>query len=165
MIDVITILNAAQSVGSTLASVYSFLTKQSNTSNIHKKMVFRELRDNLKRLENRNKKNVKLEKVIASLDNSAIKKGFEEGFDFNNLTGSKKNIVTIDIVFKKRNKRYLGWNAEKLIDSIDSKIVELKDLISYYDKLEDSNNNFPLKLSNLYYQILLLVILVNESKK
>ena len=55
MIDLINIVNTANSIGKSLSSVYEYLTNRSNTKNRDKKLVFRELKNNLKRLENRNK--------------------------------------------------------------------------------------------------------------
>lgn len=165
MIDLLSILNAANSIGSSISTFYSYLTKRSQTNNIHKKLVFREIRDNLKRLQNRNKRNLKMDQLILSLKNEAYTNAILNGFDLNSLATNKQTVVTESILIKKRNSRYLGWNCERLLDSVDAKIVELKDLVSYYDSLDQSTNNFTLKLNNLYYQILLLVILINQRKK
>lgn len=165
MIDLISIINTANTVGKSISSFYEYLTSRSKTKNIEKKFVFRELKNNLERLENRNKENLKLEKLILSLENEAYKKALKVDFDFNDLAYKKDVVVSKEILIVKRNNRYLGWNCERLINNIDSKIEVLKDLVSYYDDINNTNTNFKLKLSNLYFQILLLVLLINQSNK
>lgn len=165
MIDLISIINTANSLGKSMSSIYEYLTTKSKTKNIEKKFVFRELKNNLERLENRNKENLKLDKLIISLENEAYKKALKVDFDFNALAGKKDAVVTNEILIVKRNNRYIGWNCERLISNIDSKIEVLKDIVSYYDDINNSNTNFKLKLSNLYFQILLLVLLINQSNK
>lgn len=164
MIDLITIFNTVNNASKSLTAVYDYLSEKAKTKNIEKRFIFRELKNNLKRLENSNKKNVKLDKLILSLENTAILKAMKIGFNFNDLA-SKKIVVREDLVIKKRNKRYLNWNCEKLVNSIESKIQVLKDSIQYFDDLNKANTNFRLKLNNLYFQILLLVVLINESNK
>jgi len=164
MIDLITIFNTVNNASNSLAAVYEFLSEKAKTKDIDKSFVFRELKNNLKRLENTNKKNVKLDKLILSLENTAILKAMKVGFNFNYLA-SKKIVVTENLIIEKRNKRYLNWNCEKLVSSIESKIQVLKDSIQYFDDINKTNTNFRLKLNNLYFQILLLVVLINESNK
>lgn len=164
MIDLITIFNTVNNASNSLAAVYEFLSEKAKTKDIDKSFVFRELKNNLKRLENTNKKNVKLDKLILSLENTAILKAMKVGFNFNYLA-SKKIVVTENLIIEKRNKRYLNWNCEKLVSSIESKIQVLKDSIQYFDDINKANTNFRLKLNNLYFQILLLVVLINESNK
>lgn len=165
MIDLMSVINAANNIGKSLSSVYSYLSKRSDTKNVDKKFVFRELKTNLKRLENRNKKNVKLEKLIESLENEAIKTAMKSNFDFNDLAHKKNVVVTEEILLEKRNRRYLAWNCERLIYSIEGKIEVMRDSLSYFDDIKNSNSNYSLKLNNLYFQILLLVILINQSNK
>ena len=164
MIDLITIFNTVSNASNSLAAVYEFLSEKAKTKDIDKSFVFRELKNNLKRLENTNKKNVKLDKLILSLENTAILKAMKVGFNFNYLA-SKEIVVTEKLIIEKRNKRYLNWNCEKLVSSIESKIQVLKDSIQYFDDINKANTNFRLKLNNLYFQILLLVVLINESNK
>ena len=165
MIDLLTILKSAGSIGESLGKFISYLSARARTSNTIKKKVFRELRYNLKRLKNRDKQGVKLDKLIASLQNQHYVEAKEKSFDFNKLAYHREAVVLEQHITTPRNRRYLGWDCDKLLDSIDSKIVELKDLVTYYDDINNSSTNFKLKLSNLYHQIVLLVILIKQSKK
>lgn len=163
MIDLLNILSAASSVAQSLSSFYEFLTKKSKTTNIHKRLIYRELRDNLKRLNHRKKRNVQLKALILSLSNDAVSAALKSNFSMNSLANNKNFVVEESIIIQKRNARYLGWDCTKLIDSIDGKITELKNIATYYKDLDDSSNNVYLKLSNLYFQILLLVLLMNKK--
>jgi len=164
MIDLITIFNTVNTASKSLTAVYEYLSEKAKTKNIKKRFVFRELQNNLKRLKNARKPNVKLDQLILSLENEAILKAMKAGFDFNDLA-DKKIVVEKGFLIEKRNFRYIGWNCEALVSSIDSKIEVLKDSISYFDDYKKSNTNFRLKLSNLYFQILLLVVLINQSNQ
>lgn len=165
MVDLISVFNTANSLGKSLSSVYTFLSNKAKTKNVEKSFVFREIKNNLKRLENRNRKNLKLDMLILSLENEAIKKALKAGFNFNNLAKNKNIVVGEEILIEKRNRRYLAWDCEKLVFSIDEKIEVMKDSLSYFDDINQSDINFKLKLNNLYFQILLLVLLINQSNK
>ena len=106
-----------------------------------------------------------MDKLIESLENDAIKAAFDANFNFNQLAYAKNVLVTEELIFEKRNQKYIGWDCEKLIASIDSKIEVMKNSLAYFENIEDANSNFRLKLSNLYFQILLLVLLINQSNK
>jgi hypothetical protein len=56
-----------------------------------------------------------------------------------------------------RNRKYTGWDAEKLLDKIDEKIEELKILKKMNaNTVSGLKNNTGLMLSNLYYRMKLL---------
>jgi hypothetical protein len=64
-------------------------------------------------------------------------------------------------VFDDRNKKYIGWNAERLIDKIDEKIEELKNIKRMNGgSVANVKNNLSLMLSNLYYRMKLLANLI-----
>jgi hypothetical protein len=69
-------------------------------------------------------------------------------------------------VFDDRNKKYIGWTAEKLIEKIDEKIVELK-LLKKMNKgsVEKVKNNVQLMISNLYYRMKLLADFIKSDFK
>jgi len=63
-----------------------------------------------------------------------------------------------------RNKRYIGWTTEQLVDKIDEKITELK----YIKKMnngtvKNARNNIPLMMSNLYFRMKLLADFVRSA--
>ena len=145
-----------------LKDLLTFLNKESKTSDVLKKQVIRELRDNLNVFSNAFKNNVSADVMIDLLSNEAIKEAIKNNFKF-------KKLKTGDIepyhVFDERNKRYVGWNAEKLMDKIDEKIEELK-LIKKMsaNSVDNVNNNVSLMLSNLYYRMKLMADFIKGPK-
>jgi len=68
-------------------------------------------------------------------------------------------------VFNDRNKKYIGWDAEKLIDKIDEKIEELKNIKKMNKgSVVDAKNNVSMMLSNLYYRMKLLADFIKGPK-
>jgi hypothetical protein len=97
------------------------------------------------------------------LGNDAIKEAIKENFKFKKL---KPGSIEPYHVFDDRNKKYIGWDAEKLIDKIDEKIEELKNI----KKMNGGNvtgvkNNLSLMLSNLYYRMKLLADFIRSDIK
>lgn len=142
--------------------LYSFLTKKSKVKNVLKSLLIRELRNNLKRLEHRNNKGVNRRVIIDKLQNVVIIKAIEEGFDFNNL--AKKQMVDNAIVkhFKSAG-RYVGWDAEKVMYSIDEKIVSLKETIEFYDDLDNAPINITSRMNNLFILLVLMSLLIKAA--
>jgi hypothetical protein len=101
--------------------------------------------------------------MIDMLGNDAIKEAIKENFKFKKL---KPGSIEPYHVFDDRNKKYIGWDAEKLIDKIDEKIEELKNI----KKMNGGNvagvkNNLSLMLSNLYYRMKLLADFIRSDIK
>ena len=68
-------------------------------------------------------------------------------------------------IYDERNRKYTGWDAEKLIDKIDEKIEELKNILKMNGgKLDGVKNNISLMLSNLYYRMKLLADFIKGPK-
>src|SRR6185369_14321055 len=102
-----------------LKDLVTFLNKESKTNDVLKKQVIRELRDNLNIFSNAYKNNNSPDVMIDLLSNEAIKNNFK----FKRIKAG--NIEPYHVV-DDRNKKYIGWDAEKLTDKIDEKIQELK---------------------------------------
>ena len=137
-----------------LKDLLTFLNKESRTSDVLKKQLIRELRNNLNIFHNGFLNNVSADTIIDLLDNDAIKEAIKNNFKFKKL-----RVGTIEPyhVFDDRNKKYIGWDAEKLVDKIDEKIEELKIIKKMNNgSVEKTNNNVSLMLSNLYYRMKLL---------
>jgi hypothetical protein len=65
-----------------------------------------------------------------------------------------------------RNKKYIGWDAEKLVDKIDEKIEELKNIKKMNgNSVKEVKNNVSLMLSNLYYRMKLLADFIRSDLK
>ena len=145
-----------------LKDLLTFLNKESKTSDVLKKQVIRELRDNLNIFSNAYKNNVSPDVMIDLLSNEAIKEAIKNNFRFKKL---KAGAIEPYHVFDDRNKKYIGWDAEKLIDKIDEKIEELKIIKKMNgNSAEKVKNNISLMLSNLYYRMKLLADFLKGPK-
>ena len=145
-----------------LKDLLSFLHKEGKTNDVLKKQIIRELRNNLNIFHNAFLNNVSAEVMIDMLSNDSIKNGVEENFKFRKL---KPGSIEPYHVFDDRNKKYIGWDAEKLIDKIDEKIEELKDIKKMNGgNLQTVKNNISLMLSNLFYRMKLLADFIKGEK-
>jgi hypothetical protein len=63
--------------------LYKYLTQKSNVNNTNKRLIYREIRDNLQRLEHRKNKGVDIFVLIKKLENQHFLKALQEGYDFN----------------------------------------------------------------------------------
>jgi hypothetical protein len=142
--------------------IYKFLTQKSKANNISKRLLFRELKNNIERLEHRNKKGVDRKILIEKLENESVLKAIQDGYDFNKLAPKCAVDDSLIDAFRKA-KRYKGWNAEQVVLSIDEKTTSLKDLVAMFPYFKESNLNLTARLNNLYFQCILLVILIRKS--
>ena len=145
-----------------LKDILTFLSKEGKTNDILKKQVIRELRNNLNIFHNAYLNNVSPDIMIDLLSNEAIKEAIKSNFKFKKL---KPGSIEPYHVFDDRNKKYIGWEAEKLVDKIDEKIEELQ-IIKKMNKgsVENVKNNISLMLSNLYYRMKLLADFIKGPK-
>jgi len=130
-----------------------FLQKEAKTSDIHKRQVIRELRDNLNIFHNGFRNGANADILIDLLKNDAIKEAIKNNFKFKKLKAG--NIKPWHIK-DDRNKKYTGWDADKLVDKIDEKIEELKNIKKLKGSVKDAKNNIAMMLGNLYFRMKLL---------
>jgi hypothetical protein len=146
-----------------LKDLVNFLSKEGKTSDVLKKQVIRELRNNLNIFHNGFLNNVSQDVIIEMLSNEAIKEAIRENFKFKKL---KPGTIEPYHIFDERNKRYTGWEAEKLVDKIDEKIEELKNIRKMNGgSVVTVKNNISLMLSNLYYRMKLLADFIRSDVK
>jgi hypothetical protein len=137
-----------------LKDLISFLHTQSRTNNVHKKQLIRELRNNLNVFKNGFLNNAPYDPLIDLLSNEAIKEAIKAHFSFKRL---KAGVIEARLVYNDRNKKYVGWTTERLVDKIDEKIEELRNIKKLNgDTVLTVKNNIPLMMSNLYYRMKLL---------
>jgi len=137
-----------------LKDLLAFLYKKSKTNDVHKKQVIIELRDNLNVFKNGFFNQSPYDTMIDVLSREAVQAAIRENFNFKKLHGGT---IRVSIIFEERNKKYAGWTAEKLVDKIDEKIVELKNIKKMnQDSVKDVRNNISLMMSNLYFRMKLL---------
>jgi hypothetical protein len=144
--------------------LYKFLSQKSKVNNITKRLIYREIRNNMRRLEHRNKKGVDIIVLINKLENISISKAIEEGFDFHKL--APKMIINEPIIDKiPAANRYRGWGADKIIFSIDEKLIATKDLTELYTDLYKAPINLTKRLNNLYLLYVLLAVLIKTTSR
>lgn len=146
---------------SPVKELIAWLHGQSKTANIYKKQLLIELRNNLNVFSNGFKNDVPYDTLIDMLSNEAIQMAIKENFSFKKLRAGK---IETKHVRDERNKRYIGWTTEQLVDKIDEKITELK----YIKKMnngtvKNARNNIPLMMSNLYFRMKLLADFVRSA--
>ena len=145
-----------------LKDLVTFLNQESKTNDVLKKQVIRELRDNLNIFSNAYKNSNPPDVMIDLLSNEAIKEAIKNNFKFKKI---KTGTIQPYHVYDERNKKYIGWDAEKLIDKIDEKIQELKNIKKMNgNSVEKVKNNISLMLSNLYYRMKLLADFIKGFK-
>ena len=145
-----------------LKDLLVFLNKAGKTNDILKRQIIRELRNNLNNFYNAYLNNVSPNIIIDMLSNETIKEGIKNNFNFKKL---KAGIIKPSHVQDERNRKYIGWDVEKLVDKIDEKIEELKDIKKMNGgSVEKVKNNIPLMVSNLYYRMKLLADFIKGAK-
>jgi hypothetical protein len=137
-----------------LKDLLAFLYKKSKTNDVNKKQVIIELRDNLNVFKNGFINQTPYDTMIDLLSRNAIQSAIKENFSFKKL---RAGTIPISNIYEERNKKYAGWTSEKLVDKIDEKIVELKNIKKMnHNTVTDARNNISLMMSNLYFRMKLL---------
>jgi hypothetical protein len=145
-----------------LKDILTFLNKEVKTIDILKKQVIRELRNNLNIFHNAYINEVSSDVMIDMLSNDSIKEAIKGNFKFRKL---KPGNIEPYHVTDDRNKKYIGWDADRLVDKIDEKIEELKNIKKMNGgSVEKAKNNLSLMLSNLYFRMKLLADFIKGPK-
>ncbi len=144
-----------------LKDLISFLNTQSRTNNVHKKQVIRELTNNLNVFKNGFLNKAPYDPLIDLLSNQAVQEAVKAHFAFKKLHGG---VIEARHVYNERNRKYIGWTAERLADKIDEKIVELQNIKKMNGgTVATVKNNIPLMMSNLYYRMKLLADFIRAA--
>lgn len=145
-----------------LKDLIVFLNQEGKTNDVIKKQLIRELRNNLNIFHNAYLNNVSADVIIDMLSNDAVKKAVDGNFKFRKL---KPGSIEPYHINDERNRKYKGWDAEKLIDKIDEKIEELKNIKKMNKgSVEKVKNNIALMLSNLFFRMKLLADFIRGPK-
>lgn len=148
---------------STFKDIITYLTDRSKTKDILRNNLLREMRDNLKLLEHRDKEGVQLSAIIQGLQLTAIDEAYNKNYNFKKLT-AEGDRLPVQLILNKRQEKYVGWTADKFIYSIEGKIRDLKNIPALYKDLATAPVNLPVRLDNLFHQLLLLVIFIRSEK-
>ena len=145
-----------------LKDLLTFLNKESKTNDMLKKQLIRELRNNLNIFNNAFRNEVSADVIIDLLSNDAFKEAIKNNFSFKKLKPGNIEPYHIE---DERNRRYQGWDAEKLADKIDEKIEELKNIKKMNGgSVEKAKNDISKMLSNLFYRMKLLADFIKGPK-
>ena len=145
-----------------IQDLLTFLNKESKTNDVLKKQIIRELRNNLNIFSNAFRNDVSADAIIDLLSNDALKDAIKNNFRFKKL---KAGIIEPYHILDERNRRYQGWNAEELMDKIDEKIEELKNIKKMNKgSVENVKNNISLMMSNLYFRMKLMADFIKGPK-
>ena len=145
-----------------LKELLAFLYKKSKTSDVRKKHLIIELRDNLNVFKNGFFNQSPYDTMIDLLSRDAIQAAINENFSFKKL---KSGTIHTSVIYDERNKKYAGWTSEKLVDKIDEKIVELRNIKKMNQgSVKDVRNNISLMMSNLYFRMKLLADFIKSEK-
>jgi hypothetical protein len=137
-----------------LKDLIAFLHSKTRTNDIQKKQLIIELRDNLNVFKNGFLNEVSNDRIIDLLSNDAIHHAIKQNFPFKRL---KAGIIPEKLIYDERNKKYKGWSTDRLVDKIDEKLVELKNIKKMNNgSVLEVKNNISLMMSNLYYRMKLL---------
>jgi hypothetical protein len=144
-----------------LKDLLAFLYKKSKTNDVNKKQVIIELRDNLNVFKNGFINQTPYDTMIDLLSRDAIQSAIKENFSFKKL---RAGTIPVSNIYEERNKKYAGWTSEKLVDKIDEKIVELKNIKKMnHNTVTDARNNISLMMSNLYFRMKLLADFIKSE--
>ena len=144
-----------------LKELIAFLNKQSRTNNVLKKQLIMELRNNLNVFVNGFMNSTPYDNMIDLLSNEAIQDAVKNNFAFKKLKSGK---IEPHHIFDDRNKKYIGWTAERLTDKIDEKIVELKNIKKMNaGSVKEVKNNISLMMGNLYFRMKLLADFIKSG--
>lgn len=137
-----------------LQQLIGFLHKESKSSDVTRKQVLMELRDNLNLYKEAYENTGTYDNLIDLLSNEAYRTAIRENFAFKKIKPGK---IQKTHIRDERNLRYLGWTTEKLLDKIDEKIQALKNLKKLNNgSVEKISPRVTLKLSNLYFRMKLM---------
>lgn len=147
----------AQGVGG-LKDILKFLAERSRSKDVLKNALLREMRDNLQLLSHRNNDTIDIKALISKLSALAIAYAFKQNYLYKKLANNKK--VTHSLILNDRQKRYIRWDAERLVVSIEGKISDLNNMLVIYPDVMKAPVNLKARLDNLYFQLLLLSLLI-----
>jgi len=101
--------------------------------------------------------------IIDMLSNEMIKEAIKGNFKFKKL---KPGRIESYHIYDERNKKYTGWDTDKLVDKIDEMIEELKNIKKMNNgSVATVKNNISLMLSNLFYRMKLLADFIRSDMK
>lgn len=146
-----------------LEKLISFLQLKSDTTDIHKKELLRELRLNLSVFRNGYLNKFPDDTIISNLSNEAIRAAIKVNFKFTKLKAGK---IEPYHILDERNRRYQGWTIAMLFDKIDEKIEEIRTIQKMNGgTVHKVKNNMSLMLSNLFFRLKLAADFIQSDVK
>ena len=154
-------INTAISGVSELREITTGLSRSARGKVAHKKLIIRELRDNINVFDLAYRNVIDAEALIDRISNQRIVSALEDG----NTLKLRRGRIREEHIEDKRNNRYLDWTSAQLVDKIDEKIQLIKNIKEGSGAVtiaEVENTNIGLILSNIYYRMKLLAKFLND---
>lgn len=147
---------------STIKELFTFFNERSRTADRLKKNILRELRDNIKLLEHRNKEGVQVNVILQTLSAKAISEAYQQNYNFNQLSDGLHKLPA-NLISHKQQEKYIGWTPEKFMENIEGKINDLRNLPVLYPDLSKAPILLHVRLDNLYYQLVLFGLFISRK--
>ena len=146
----------------TVKDLLQYFTERSKSADNLRNNILRELRDNLKLLEHRNKEGVNHAAILQKLSVTAIGKAYADNYTFDKLCEGPKQLPA-SLIMHKAQEKYIGWSATQFIYNIEGRINDLHNLPTLYNDLQHAPINLSLRLDNLYHQLLLFGLFISKK--
>lgn len=147
---------------STVKELLQYFTERSRSADNLRNNILRELRDNLKLLEHRNKSGVNHQAILQKLSALAIGNAYAANYKFEKLCDGPKKLPSA-LVSHKAQQKYIGWTADQFMYNIEGRINDLHNLPNLYSDLSTAPINLTLRLDNLYHQLLLFGLFISRK--
>jgi len=147
-----------------IGKVYSDLSRLIKYNPVHKDLLIRELRRNIKAFKISQHSNiVDYDTLITLMHTQAFEEALKAHFPFSKV---KRGKIEAKHVFDKRNQRYLGKSADWMFKNIEGKINELRDFKTQFGSLNKAEGtNITLQFTNLFYKMKLLSDFIGYEDK
>ena len=148
----------------TVKDVLQYFTERSRSSDRIKNDLLRELRDNIKLLEHRNREGVDQKALILKLSVHAIGQAYAGNYKFEKLCDGPKTLPAA-LARTKQQQKYIGWTAEQFLYNIEGKVNDLHNLPNLYPDLSKAPIHLHVRLDNLYELLVLFGIFISRKSR
>ena len=142
-------------------NVYTHLSTKAKNSSGHKRLILRELRENIRWLEKRDIVGIEIPALIRGLANDEIIAAIHDNYIFNRLAKRTK-VVHPDMIFRKYDRPYINENIGDIVDAIDERIADLHQIVEGFENIYDGKHNITSRLNNLFYLCLIATLLTQD---
>ena len=142
-------------------NVYTHLSSKARNSSGHKRLILRELRENIRWLDKRDIVNIEIPNLLRGLDNAEIVAAIRDNYNLNRLA-RRNRVVSPDMTFRDYEKSYINDKIGDIIDNIDERIADLHQIVDGFENIYDSQHNITSRLNNLFHLCLIATLLTRN---